>query len=130
MADHLRTELALNALDMAVRRRRPRPGELVHHTDRGCQFTSTAYRAALTAAGIIASMSRKGKCLDNAVAESFFATMKAELASGRKWRTRDEAAQALFEWIEVFYNRQRLHSSLGYTTPTEFDERVRTDEVA
>jgi putative transposase len=130
MADHLRTELALNALDMAIRRRCPRPGELVHHTDRGCQYASTAYQAALSAAGITASMSRKGECLDNAVAESFFATMKAELVEGRTWRTKAEAALAIFEWIEVFYNRQRLHSSLGYTTPAEFEERLRAEEAA
>lgn len=130
MADHLRTELALNALDMAIRRRRPRPGELVHHTDRGCQYTSAAYQAALAKAGITASMSRKGECLDNAVAESFFGTLKAELVEGRIWRTRAEAAQAIFEWIEVFYNRQRLHSSLGYLSPAEYEERLRAEEVA
>ncbi len=130
MADHLRTELALNALDMAVRRRRPRPGELVHHTDRGCQYTSAVYQAALTASGITASMSRKGKCLDNAVAESFFATLKAELGGSRIWRTRAEATLAIFEWIEVFYNRRRLHSTLGYATPTEFEERMRAGQIA
>ena len=130
MADHLRTELALNALDMAMRRRRPRPGQLVHHTDRGCQYTSAAYQAALASAGITASMSRKGECLDNAVAESFFATLKAELIDGRTWRTRAEAAQAIFEWIEVIYNRQRLHSSLGYSSPTEYEERVRAEKAA
>jgi transposase InsO family protein len=130
MADRLRTELALSALDMAIRRRRPRPGELVHRTDRGCQYTSTAYQAALTGAGITASMSRKGECLDNAVAESFFATLKAELTEGRTWRTRAEAAQVIFEWIEVFYNRQRLHSGLGYLSPTGYEERVRAEKVA
>ncbi|MEW6724898.1 MAG: IS3 family transposase [Bacillota bacterium] len=130
MADHLRTELALNALEMAVRRRCPRPGELVHHTDRGCQYTSGAYQAALAAAGLTPSMSRKGECLDNAVAESFFSTLKAELIEGRIWRTRAEAAQAIFEWIEVFYNRQRLHSSLAYLSPAEYEERVRAEKVA
>ncbi|HEY3316575.1 MAG TPA: IS3 family transposase [Bacillota bacterium] len=130
MADHLRTELALSALDMAIRRRRPRPGELVHHTDRGCQYTSSVYQAALAGAGITASMSRKGECLDNAVAESFFATLKAELIERRTWRTRAEATQAVFEWVEVFYNRQRLHSGLGYSSPTEYEERVRAEKVA
>jgi transposase InsO family protein len=130
MADHLRTELALNALNMAVRRRRPRPGKLVHHTDRGCQYTSAVYQAALAGAGITASMSRKGECLDNAVAESFFATLKAELIEGRTWRTRAQATQAIFEWIEVFYNRQRLHSSLGYSSPTEYEDRVRAEKAA
>jgi len=75
-------------------------------------------------------MSRKGECLDNAVAESFFGTLKAELVEGRIWRTRAEAAQAIFEWIEVFYNRQRLHSSLGYLSPAEYEERLRAEEVA
>ncbi len=130
MADHLRAELALSALDMAIRRRRPRPGELVHHTDRGCQYTSAAYRVALAGAGITASMSRKGERLDNAVAETFFATLKAELIDGRTWRSRAEATQAIFEWIEVFYNHQRLHSGLGYSSPTEYEERVPAEKAA
>lgn len=99
-------------------------GELVHHTDRGCPYTSAAYQAALDDAGITASMSRKGECLDNAVAESFLATLKAELTQGQIWRTRFEAAQAIFEWIEVFYNRRRRHSSLEYMSPSNCEERA------
>ncbi len=121
MADHLRTELALDALAMAFRTRRPTPG-LVHHTDRGCQYTAAAYREALAARDVTASMSRSGNCLDNAMAESFFATLKAELVERRRWVTRAMARTAIFEWIEVFYNRQRAHSALAYQPPAIFEE--------
>ena len=100
MADHLRTELALDALAMALQARRPPPG-LVHHTDRGCQYTAAAYQAALAARGIVCSMSWAGECRDNAMAESFFATLKAELVDARTWPTRAAARLAIFEWLEV-----------------------------
>jgi len=116
MADHHRAELAANALAMALRARRPPPG-LVQHTDRGSQYTAAAYRAALAARGVTASMSRAGECLDNAMAESFFATLKAELVDIRTWPTRAAARQAIFEWIEVWYNRQRRHSALASRAP-------------
>jgi putative transposase len=116
MADHLRAELALDALAMATHARRPPPG-LVHHTDRGSQYTAAPYRAALTAHAITCSMSRAGECLDNAMAESFFATLKAELLAERPWPTRAAARTAIFEWIEVWYNRQRAHSALAYRAP-------------
>ncbi len=122
MADHLRTELALDALRMALRARRPGI-DLVHHTDRGCQYTAVAYQAALTTRSITCSMSRAGKCLDNAMAESFFATLKAELVDARTWPTRVAARQAIFEWIEVWYNRQRRHSALAYRTPVAREEQ-------
>ncbi len=121
MADHLRTELALDALTMALRARRPGAG-LVHHSDRGSQYTAVAYRAALAAAGAIASMSRSGDCLDNAMAESFFATLKAEVADTRAWPSRTAARTAIFEWLEVWYNRQRRHSALAYQPPVAFEE--------
>lgn len=124
MADHLRAELALAALTMALRRR-PGPG-LIHHTDRGCQYAATAYRQVLVGHGLIGSMSRAGDCYDNALAESFFATFKTELVDRRAWPTRHAARQAIFEWIEVFYNRQRLHSALAYCPPTAFEERMAT----
>ena len=130
MADHLRTELALEALRMAVGQRRPRGGELVHHTDRGCQYTAHAYQAELAAFGISCSMSRPGNCYDNAVAESFFATLKNELVERHAWATRQEARQAVFEWIAVFYNRQRRHSALGYRSPVEFEETLLAAEAA
>jgi transposase InsO family protein len=105
----LATRLPLAALDAAVRRRRPGAG-LLHHSDRGCQYTSDAYRLTLHSLDISASMSRKGNCWDNAVAESFFSTLKGELIDRRTWRDAFDVRQAVFEYIEVFYNRRRLHS--------------------
>ena len=122
MADHLRAELAAAALAMALRARRPPPG-LVHHTDRGSQYTAATYRAMLADRESTVSMSRAGECLDNAVAESFFATLKAELVDTRTWPTRAAAQTAIFEWIEVWYNRQRRHSTLGYLTPVAHEEQ-------
>jgi putative transposase len=121
----LTTQLPLRALDMAVRRRVP-GASLLHHSDRGCQYTSQEYREALDDLGIDVSMSRKGNCWDNAVAESFFSTIKAELVHDRRWPTRLELRAAVFEYIEVFYNRQRLHSTLGYKSPIQFE----TDHAA
>jgi len=123
MADHLRTELALDALVMALQCRRPLPG-LVHHTDRGCQYTAAAYQAALAARGLTVSMSRAGECLDNAMAERFFATLKAELVDARTWPTRAAARLAIFEWLEVWYNRQRRHSALGYRAPVAYEGQL------
>jgi transposase InsO family protein len=114
------TQLALDALDMALRRRRGL-SELLHHSDRGCQYTSSDYRAVLANQGIAVSMSRRGNCWDNAPAESFFSTLKHELIYGRRWASLDELRPALFEYIEVFYNRRRLHSALGYRTPAELE---------
>ena len=114
----LSTELPLAALDMAIRRRRPGKG-LMHHSDRGCQYTSANYRDQLAALGVTVSMSRKGNCWDNAVAESFFATLKKELVHRRSWPTRALLRDALFDYIEVFYNRRRLHSTIGYKTPAQ-----------
>jgi putative transposase len=116
----LSTTLPLAALDMAIRRRQHGAG-LLHHSDRGCQYTSADYRAALEELGVTVSMSRKGNCWDNAVAESFFATFKAELVYRQSWSTRLELRAATFEYIEVFYNRRRLHSSNGYKTPAEVE---------
>jgi len=121
MADHLRTELALEALAMAVRARRPGAG-LVHHTDRGCQYTATAYQSQLGVRSIVCSMSRAGECLDNAMAERCFATLKAELVAAHQWPTRVAARTAIFEWVEVFYTRQRAHSALAYQPPATFEE--------
>jgi putative transposase len=120
LSTSLSTELPLTALDNALRRRRP-DAPLMHHSDRGCQYTSTEYGGALKAAGITVSMSRRGNCWDNAVAESFFATLKTELVYRRRWATRVDLRAALFEYIETFYNRRRLHSTLDYKTPAEVE---------
>lgn len=122
MAEHLRSELVLGALEMALGQRAPRDG-LLHHSDRGCQYASSAYREALSQAGIVCSMSRKGDCWDNAVVESFFGTLKSELVHRRRFATRLAARTAVFEYIEVFYNRQRRHSYLGYLSPAEYEQR-------
>jgi len=123
MAEHLRAELALDALTMALTARRPGAG-LIHHTDRGCQYTAAAYQEALAALGLTASMSRSGDCYDNAMAESFFATLKAELVDTQRWPTRAAARRAIFEWLEVWYNRQRRHSALNYSSPVAHEEQM------
>jgi transposase InsO family protein len=115
MADHLRTEVALGA-------RRPGAG-LIHHTDRGCQDTAAANRQVLAARGVVASMSRRGDCYDNAMAERFFATLKVEIADAGTWPTRAAARTAIFAWLEVGYNRQRRHSALAYRTPVAHEEQ-------
>lgn len=122
MADHMRTELALDALEMAVGQRVPEPN-LIHHSDRGSQYASGAYRGALTGHGILCSMSRKGDCWDNACVESFFATLKTELIHRRPWPTMQEAKLAIHEFIGCFYNSQRSHSFLGYMAPAAFERR-------
>ena len=107
---------------MALRNRRP-PHGLLHHSDRGSQYASQDYRALLAQHGMLSSMSRKGNCWDNAVAESFFASLKLELVYQSRWRTRDQARSAMFEYIELFYNHHRRHSTLGYLSPVEFERR-------
>lgn len=124
IADHLRTELVADALDMALWRRRPEPGSgLIHHADHGTQYTSWAFGQRLRAAGLLGSMGTVGDALDNAMAESFFGTLQLELLDRRRWQTRAELAQAIFEWIEAFYNPQRRHSSIGYLSPIEYENR-------
>lgn len=120
MSETLATELPLRALHMAIQMRRP-PRGLMHHTDRGCQYASAEYRAVLAQHGIVASMSRKGNCWDNAVAESFFATLKTELVRDIDFLTREHARRELFAYIEGFYNRRRRHSSLGYASPNKVE---------
>ncbi len=127
-ANHMRASLAADALRMALGRHRPPPG-LVHHTDRGSQYASAEYQALLASHGIICSMSRSGDCWDNAVAESFFATLKKELIRRYRWLGRVDAARAVAEYIEVFYNNHRLHSSLGYFTPADYETINSTPQV-
>jgi putative transposase len=120
MRDTMQVELASSALTMAIQQQRPRDG-LIHHSDRGVQYASHAYRKALTAAGIIASMSRRADCYDNAPMESFFHTLKTELVHHRDYKTRAEAQHDIFAFIEGFYNRTRLHSAIGYIAPIEME---------
>ena len=120
-ADHMRLELVLEALRMALGLRQPDVGGLTHHSDRGSQYAAHDYRAALADGGIICSMSRKGNCWDNAVAESFFATLKKELIHRDGWATRRETKAAIGEYIALFYNVLRRHSTLGYLSPMEFE---------
>lgn len=120
MAGHLRSELVADALAMATAARRPGPG-LVHHSDRGVQYCCGEYRDELKSWGMVASMSRAGDCYDNAPKESFWATLKKELMSDRAFTTRQEARAAIFEYIEVFYNRQRIHGSIGFVSPEAFE---------
>ncbi len=121
MADHMRTELCLDALRMAIKQRTNVKG-LVHHSDRGVQYASDDYRAALKARGIECSMSRRATCWDNAVAESFFGTLKNELIYRRPWLDRETVRDAISEYIEVFYNRIRRHSTIGNISPAKFEE--------
>ena len=123
MRDHLRAELAVSALTMAVRRQRPGAG-LVQHSDRGVQYACGEYQRALNEAGITPSMSRRGNALDNAPMESFFHTLKTEPVHHRAYATRDQARRDLFAYVEGFYNRARLHSGLGYRTPAEAEQRA------
>ena len=129
MATHMRTELITAALDMALTRRSPGQG-LVHHSDRGSQYTSLAFGQRLRDAGIAPSVGAAGSCYDNAMAESFFATLEKELIDRSDWATPAEAKAALFEYIEVFYNRIRRHSGTGYLSPAAFEERYRSIPAA
>ena len=124
MKSSLGRSLATEALEMALQRRRPDAG-LIHHSDRGCQYASEDQRAILAGHRILGSMSRRGNCLDNAPVESFFGTLKTERVHRRRYRTRSEARQDLFQYIETWYNRKRLHSALGYVSPVEFEIRHR-----
>jgi putative transposase len=120
MDDHLQTDLASDALTMALERRGPAK-ELLHHSDRGVQYASEDYQHLLSRHEMRVSMSGKGDCWDNAVMESFWATLKTELVHQTRYETRQQAKASIFEYIEVFYNRQRLHSSLGYVSPESFE---------
>ena len=130
MADHMRTELVADALEMAVAGRHPAPG-LTFHSDRGTQYTSKEFTDLLASHQMIQSLSRPRQCWDNAVAESFFASLKEELIHRRSWATRAQARTAIVDYIEVFFNRRRLHSSLGYLCPAEYEaQRIHHHEAA
>ncbi len=123
MSQSLATSLPLAALEMALKHRRPPPG-LAHHSDRGVQYASRAYRRTLAQAGGISSMSRRANCYDNALMESFWSTFKRDLIHRHHFATLAQARAAIFEWIEVFYNRSRLHSALGFQSPVDFENQV------
>ena len=123
MRDDMEVELVLSALRMARDARHPEPG-LIFHSDRGSQYASGEYRTQLGAYGMIASMSGTGDCYDNAVAESFFATLEFELLMKSDWHTREDARRAIFRYIETWYNRKRRHSTLGYVSPATYEEQL------
>jgi transposase InsO family protein len=129
MADHMRAELACDALRMAIENRRPGPGA-IFHSDRGTQYTATEFTDLLADHQMTQSLARPRQCWDNAVAESWFATLKLELIDRQSWATRAQARHAIFEFIEVFYNRQRLHSSLDYLTPAEYEATIHHQPAA
>lgn len=123
MSSQLNRQLVIDALMMAIKHRSPAPG-LIHHTDQGVVYATSSYRAVLNQHGMVASMSRKGNCLDNAVAESFFSNLKNELTWHHGFQTRAEARTAVFDYIELFYNRQRIHQTLDYVSPVAYERQV------
>lgn len=130
MADHLRTELVVDALQMAIWQRRPAPGA-IHHSDHGSQYTSWAFGQRLRDAGLLGSMGSIGDCYDNGLAESFFATLQTELLDRSNWTSRSELANAVFAYIEGFYNPRRRHSALGYLSPADYETAAtRRSDVA
>ena len=120
MSERMNQQLVIDALIMAIKQRNPAPG-LIHHSDQGIQYTGTNYQKILKNYDMIASMSRKGNCYDNAVAESFFSNLKNELVYQSDYYDRDEARAAVFKYIEVFYNRKRLHQTLAYKSPAQYE---------
>ena len=129
MADHMRAELVCDALRMAIELRRPAPGAMFH-SDRGTQYTSAEFTGLLAEHEMIQSLSRPRQCWDNAVAESFFSSLKLELIHRQSWATRGQARRAVFDYIEVFFNRKRLHSSLGYLTPAAYETKITNHTAA
>jgi transposase InsO family protein len=129
LADHMRTELVADALRMACVHRRP-PAGVIFHSDRGCQYTSRDFAALAAELGVTLSLGRKGECWDNAVSESWFATFKAELIDTRPWPTLSVLRPAVFDYIEGWYNTRRLHSSLGYRSPAEYEATIHQGTAA
>lgn len=121
MAEHMEVDLVADALKMALAHRQPDGGQLLHHSDRGVQYASDDYMYLLQSHSIAVSMSNRGNCYDNAMMESFWATLKTELIHHQNYATRQRARQSIFEYVEVFYNRKRLHSALGYVSPESFE---------
>jgi putative transposase len=130
IADHMRAELVVDALQMAIWRRRPPAGRTVHHSDHGSQYTSWAFGRRLRAAGLLGSMGSIGDAFDNAVAESFFGTLQLELLDEQRWTTRSQLASAIFEWIEAWYNPRRRHSYCGMLSPADYETAHRAERAA
>jgi putative transposase len=128
MADHLRAELVVDALQMAIWQRRPSAGA-IHHSDHGSQYTSWAFGQRLREAGLLGSMGSIGDCFDNGLAESFFATLQTELLDRTAWATREQLANAVFAYIEGFYNPRRRHSALGYLSPADYENTYWTGRL-
>lgn len=129
MSPRITSKLSLDALDMALLRRNPKSDKLLHHSDRGIHYANKAYQQLLMQKGIRASMSRRGVCYDNAVMESFFHTLKVERVLSQNYLSRKEAQSDLFEYIEIFYNQKRRHSSLGYVSPAEFEQTIHIESL-
>lgn len=129
MATSLRAELVIEALELALWRRQPEPG-LIHHSDRGSQYTALAFGERLCASGLVPSMGRTGDAYDNALIEAFFATLKSELAATQPWPTRQAARTAVFDYLECWYNPQRRHSALDYLSPIDYERRWQHDQAA
>jgi putative transposase len=125
IAEHMRTELVTDALGMAILRRQPNDGKTILHSGHGSQYTSWAFGQRLRAAGLLASMGTVGDCYDNAMMESFWGTLQLELLDAKTWKTRDELANAIFEWIECWYNPKRRHSKIGMHSPATFEALTR-----
>ena len=123
IADHIRAELVVDALQMAAWRRRPPEGQAICHSDYGCQYTFWAFGRRLRAAGVLGSIGSIGDAYDNAMAESFFSTLQRELLDEHRWETRRQLALAVFEWIEAWYNPRRRHSSIGNLSPIDYEAR-------
>ena len=129
LADHMRTDLVADALRMACTQRRP-PAGVIFHSDRGCQYVSRDYSALAAELGVRLSVGRKGECWDNALAESWFATIKTELIDTRPWPTQTGLRRAVFDYIEGWYNTRRLHSALGYRSPANYEATIRQETAA
>ena len=130
IADHMRTELVTDALGMAILRRQPENNTTILHSDHGAQYTSWAFGQRLRAAGLLASMGTVGDCYDNAMMESFWGTLQLELLDSKTWKTRDELANAIFEWIECWYNPKRRHSKIGMHSPATFEALNQPSDAA
>jgi putative transposase len=129
IADHMRSELVVDAVQMAIWRRQPPRGQTVAHSDHGSQYTSWAFGRRLRGAGLLGSMGSIGDCFDNSVAESFFGTLQLELLDEHRWTTRDQLALAIFDWIETWYNPRRRHSYCGMLSPVDYETARRSDDL-